>query len=76
LDAGTLTDWIDAILESRWADAIYTFLIVFAVLVCNAVLKRVLGLFMRRAEDGKAAWQADLLDGSMRRCAAWCGSSV
>lgn len=62
MDAAALTDGIRGILETRWADAIYTFLIVLAVLVCNAVLKRVLSLFIRRAENARLAWQGDLLE--------------
>ncbi len=58
----TIMDWARGISDSLWADASYTFLIVLAVLVFNAVLKRVLELFARRADDGSRYWRAVFLE--------------
>lgn len=55
-----LLQWAEGIAESQWADAIYTFLIVFAVLVLNTVLRGVLGILTRRAEQKPASWTTTL----------------
>lgn len=52
-----LAEWLS---ESRRANALYVFLIVLAVLTCNAVLRRVLERYAARAEGADADWRTAL----------------
>ncbi len=59
LDWNVLVQWADGLAESRWADVIYTFLVVLAVLVLNAILRGVLGVLRRRSKQ-QTGWTATL----------------
>src|SRR3546814_13054585 len=57
-----LSEWTNTLLESRWADALYVFLVVCVIIVGNALLKRGLRIFCHHACDGGSDWQAAILE--------------
>lgn len=61
MDLTTITELAGGMLESRWSEAIYAFLVVLAVLLFNAVLRWVLARLVRRAESRRHIWQSVLL---------------
>src|SRR3546814_14685312 len=57
-----LPEWTNTLLESRWADALYVFLVVCVIIVGNALLKRGLRIFGHHACDRGSDWQAAILE--------------
>ncbi|HEY9578901.1 MAG TPA: mechanosensitive ion channel family protein [Rhizorhapis sp.] len=57
-----LSEWTNTLLESRWADALYVFLVVCVIIVGNALLKRGLRIFGHHACDRGSDWQAAILE--------------
>lgn len=54
------TEWGGDLSDSRWAEVIYTFLVVVAVLAINLVLRGVLNVLARRSEHKPASWKTIL----------------
>lgn len=60
-----MTAWIERagqLAQGPWADALYVFPVVLAVLVCNVVLRRVLEHYARHAGTPGLDWQAACLE--------------
>src|SRR3546814_15787439 len=57
-----LSEWTNTLLESRWADALYVFLVVCVIIVGNALLKRALRIFGHHTCDRGSDWQAAILE--------------